>query len=194
MDVTDIVKSFISPLFTTTVLFIIGQLLNWVFLRKTFPHGGGADTKTGHFLRKYTKLILFIWLSLIATLLLTSDDPYRWISAVWMLLPVFSVPVMESGLLSATIPDRNLRVTILTILTTIPLLSFATGKKEAELIFKNEKFTTIDVETIKQVRPTDTTTYKFLGLAGDFVFGVSVDNKTTLMIPKDGLRDIVTHK
>lgn len=194
MNVTDIIKSFISPLFITAVLFIIGQLLNWVFLRKTLPYGGGADTRTGLFLRKYTKFILFFWLSLVATLLLVSDDPYRWISAVWMILPVLSVPVMESGLLSETILDRNLRATILTILTAIPLLSFATGKKEGEIVFKNEKFTTIDIETIKQVRSTDTTTYKFLGLAGDFIFGVSLDNKTTLIIPKEGLRDIVTHK
>lgn len=194
MDITDIVKSFISPLFTTAVFFIIAQLLNSVFLRKMLPYGGGADTKTGHFLRKHTNLFLFIWLTLVTTMLLTSDSPYRWTVAVGMILPTLSVPVMESGLLSETIIDRNLRASILAVLIAIPLLSFATGKQEAGLISKNMKFTTIDLGTINQVRPSDTTTYKFLGLTGGFVFGVSMDNKTTLMIPKDGLKDIVTHK
>jgi hypothetical protein len=192
IDVTDIVKSFIIPLLSSAIFFIVGQVLAWFFFQQRLPYGGGADSRPGIFLRKYSKLFAFIWLALIATLLIKSDEPYRWISSVMMIIPLMLIPAVESGLLAESFPDRNLRATILTTIILVPFLSFAQGKMSGELIYKNRKFKTLDKETIRQVRPNDTLDYKFLGLAGNYVFGLSPDNKTTLIMLRSELKEITT--
>lgn len=191
IDVIDIIKSFIIPLLSSAIYFIVGQILSWFFFRDRLPYGGGAHTKTGTFLRKYSKLIVFIWLTLVVALLAFSYSPYRWTQAVWMLMPVLVIPIMETGLMQDMFPDNNNRIVVLSMIVIIPLLSFAQGKIQAEQIFRNEKFKTIDKETIRQVSQSDSLTYKFLGVGGDYIFGITKDNKSTILIQKEELKNIV---
>jgi hypothetical protein len=87
VDVTDVIKSFVLPLLSSAVFFIAGQVIGWFFFQQRLEYGGGANTKAGLFLRKYSKLIAFIWLNLLVTFLILSDDPYKWIAGVWLRPP-----------------------------------------------------------------------------------------------------------
>jgi hypothetical protein len=189
IGLSDLVKSFVHPCLYFFAIALLSFILNEGILNLgiVFPYGGGRDTPTGRKLNsKWARsILLLLWLYMIF-MLYSHGDAIRWLFWAFTVAIVPILVLDNLGLWKNDFEDYKLRVHAIRILVFLPVLSFASGKYQGELIFKNlqYQYTTSDT-IIPNANSSKPDTLKFLGNAGDFFLLTDLTNTRIVFVKND---------
>jgi hypothetical protein len=191
IGLSDIVKSFVYPF----IYFFVIALLSFIVsegifhLNKVFPHGAGRNTSVGKKLNSNLGISIFLimWLATII-LLYYIGTANRWL--FWSFI-VGTVPMLfldRIGLWLNEFEDSKLRIHAIRIFVFLPILSFASGKYQSELIFKNfqYQYTTSDTILPFTLSPK-IDTLKFLGNPEQYIILTDLNNSKIIFLNKEKL-------
>ncbi len=195
IGISELIISFVYPFLSFFGFFLIGFLFNRLIIdrEQILPHGGGRDTSVGKFLNSKIVItfLVILWL-FIVIFLYKHDSTGRWI--IWAIL-VGIVPFLyldRSGFLIEAIENHKLRINIIQTLIYIPIFSFAAGKYNSELIYKNQEFKYTVVSNINsgEIYP-HIDTLKLLGRTENYLFLSDLANNTTLMLRSESVDSLI---
>lgn len=189
ISVSDILKSAAQPIalvFISSVVTLV--IVFYVFgFGKLYPIGGGRDTKLGKKLNSNIGQYLSI-LALAVFIFLTyylRKDPWRWTElGLFTALPI-SIFLFNKSFLLSEIPNIQLRYFVIQYVVYLPLLSFATGKKESELIYQNIRYKYTIASPSNQPKTIVTDTLKFIGATSQKIFFTDLKNTATIILNSD---------
>ena len=184
ISISDILKSAAQPIglvFISSVLSVL--FLYFIGLGKLYPVGGGEHTKIGKALNSKTGLYISVLLLII--LIVTTyfrKDPERWATMGYLTALPIAITIYNKAFFLNEIPNPQFRYFVILYFVYLPLLSFATGKKESEFIFKNirYKYSISHSPRLRNIIGTDT--LKFIGASSQKVFFTDKTNSTTFLI------------
>lgn len=191
ISLPDLIKSFVYPciyfLFIAVLSFIIGEGIFHV--NKVFPHGEGRNTAIGKKVNSIVgrSLSLILWLSLVITMY-TYGNVYRWY--YWSLI-VGIVPMLvldNLGFWLTEFTDNRIRIHAIRILVFLPIISFASGKYQSELIYKNIKYQYVTNDSIyPNYDSSKIDTLKYLGNTDKYFILANLKNSAIIFIRNDKL-------
>jgi hypothetical protein len=186
----DLIKSFVHPFFYFFIIALLSFIVTeGIFhLNKVFPHGKGRNTPLGKKLNSKwgISISLIIWLSTVI-LLYSADDVNRWLS--WAFI-VGIVPMLFLDRLGLWLNefDDKLRIHAIRIFVFIPILSFASGKYQSELIYKNIQYQYTTSEAIlPYMISSKIDTLKFLGNVEHYIILTNLKNSKIILVNNDKL-------
>ena len=209
IGLTELIKAFIYPFLSFGFSFIIGLLISEIGFRiddwwqsdpptsfkvkgslqqpEFMPSGGGRNTKIGKVLN--SKLALFILVILWGLLVLFV---YRWNSTQRWLIWAFTVSVVpyvfldRAGLFNSIFENNSIRQQVIRLIIYIPIFSFAAGKYESELVYKNIKYKYLIKEILLPKSDSlKNDTIKLIGSSEQYLFMTDLKNSTILLIRSD---------
>jgi hypothetical protein len=185
ISASDIMLSATQPILPTFVLALFNLLLFYYILNvdKIFPTGGGGNTKVGRAVNSNVgiRVSLVIWVVIIVTLYYFGRNPYRWQSWAYIVTFPFWVNLYDNPFFVSEIQDRKIRLILVQSIILLPLLSFATGKQDAELIYRNFQYRYCIKQNNTNTMPA-TDTLKFIGASSQRSFFSSLDNSSILIL------------
>lgn len=199
LDIADIIKSFIYPFISSVAFYFGGQIImtlffqNSLFWQKTFPYGG-AEQVTKPKTLKIIRIFLIVIAILNFTMLFLWQDTQKWIWIFFSISIFLGVFLNNRNFLDTIIQERNLRLNIVYTIVLIPCLSFGLAKKASYDVYDNSNKDTIVASIVtNQDKDTNSSTvkYKLLGITHEFVFTMSMDNKTITMLPRTDIKQII---
>lgn len=200
LDTAALIKSFIYP-FIVSVAFYFGGQIASVFLfhnsllwQKEFKYGPGSIEETAHPKRfkilRYFIVIFSILMIILAFFFIGNE---KWVFIFFMIATFAGIYLNNRNFLNTIIPERNFRLNFVFTIVLIPFMSFGFAKKKSLDIYDNSsKKTTFISITTSQSPPTfsQNDKYKLLGIASDFIFLMTMDNKSIIMLPKTDVKQI----
>jgi len=172
LSITDVVRLTAYPIISAFAAFIVGALISESTLGRSLPSGGGRNTPTGRFLRKFAPVLVCLYL--LGTLILFfSGNPMKW----YVLPVILGVPLAlvakERGLLIDLIPSDSYRSAFLFVLITLIPFAYGRGRIDAADIAEGRIFnyviSSIDEIAISANAPP-IERVRYLGHTGDFFF------------------------
>lgn len=191
IGLSDLIKSFVQPCLYFFVLVFFSFILNEGILKigLIFPYGGGRNTPTGKALNSgWVKSILtLLWLVGII-FFYSNGDTFRWLYWAFIVATVPIFVIDDLGLWVDEFIDSKWRVHAIRIIVFLPILSFASGKYQSELIYKNIHYqytTTVVLNQDSNSNKSDT--LKFLGYLGNYFFLTDLKNTKIIFLSNDEL-------
>ena len=184
---SDFLKLSIFPLLGSLFFFIIYAAISQISLVKSFPPGGGADTKLGRFGLKYWRIIEIILLIIIILFILFIQHPFKWYIVAFLLFCAL-IPLTHMNFFIHYIPNPKLRSFILLMLTLPFVYSFAYGRQEACLIKSGHAKQILDVpRSFFQFQWDEKNQVAYLGYTGEYFAFYELLTKSVILIkPKQG--------
>ena len=191
ISLNELIKSFVHPF----IYFFVIVALNFVItegvfqINKVFPHGEGRNTFLGKKLNsKWGILIsLIIWISIVIFLYF-NGNVNRWFT--WALL-LGIVPMLfldRYGLWLNEFENSNLRIHAIRIFVFLPILSFASGKYQSELIFRNIHYQYAAADTIlHSTNNASKDILKFIGSTEQYIIFTNLNNSIFTFVRNDKL-------
>lgn len=158
---------------------------------------GGAEEKVNPKRLKIIRYILSTLTIVFIVLAYIFGDSSKWIWILFIIATFIGIFLNNKGFLSTIIPDRNFRLNFVFTIILIPCLSFGLAKKKSIDIYDSNNGQTIIISiTTSQNQQTSSQNnkYKLLGIASDFIFLMTLDNKSIIMLPKTDIKQITMDK
>ena len=175
---SDVAKVAIIPVGSVFIFLLFGFFIGefGYVSRIRFPTGGGRNTSTGIFLRKYEGLFIFFYFLFLFFLIYTSL-PGKWIVLpIWgMFAPYF---ILKNTTFLSEINNDSVRSLIIAILVILPIFSFCQGKINADKILNNTEYM-----YIKGSKPDEQ--MKYVGYINQVTFLISMDNNHVRIVRLD---------
>lgn len=153
--------------------FLLGVLINQLYMTKVLPYGEGRDTPEGKFLHKWWRLLILIPLLASIYIFIESNEP-RFLLLI--LSVVFGVWIANRDFLAEYLSQHisiSGRFNIVFISIQMLFFAYPFGTSAAETIIKKKEETvTVEINDHK---------YTYIGKLGDSLF-VYTDMKETLQI------------
>lgn len=202
IGVTDLIKSFIYPFLTFGLSFFVGLITTELIFRidDWFPsnqtNNTNPDTNTTvrhNKLRQAVNskpglfIVTILWMFLVIFLYRYGQST-RWL--IWgMVVSVTPFLLLDkAGLFKNLFSNNSLRQFVIRILIYIPAFSFAAGKYESEMIYKNVKYKYITKAVIEPMSISFTIdTIKLIGIADQYLFMTDLNNSKILLIRSDNI-------
>lgn len=173
LGLADMVKPAALPLAPALLPFLVGLLMAHVGSTKgSLPPGGGRNTATGKFLRRYAGLLSALYV--VTVLVLMSLGLPRF----WQVLPfLIALPVALSlshfTTLFSQVSDPNARYVVLLALSIALPMSFGQGRLRAQAILTGERYDAVystveGFDVAPNAKPSER--LRFLGYAGEHLF------------------------
>lgn len=169
MSASEVLRSAAYPFLGVFVFFILGAGLN-LFLFKPLPEGGGRTTKVGVILNKHSHFYAIAAICTLVFINWLSSGRWAWDIlgfAVWITCTVL---ISRLELLHSLIPDDEIRALVGTFVVAMPVFSFTYGATAGEEILSGSDYREATI-------PSTIEKSKFLGIAGDYAFFLSLDNQ-----------------
>lgn len=182
-SISDVASKALLPVSVSLFFLLFGYIGG-----PSLPDGGGKETFLGKFLNKYQRLIFKICFMLAAVPILLSAL-YGLNYGIWLVLPVFIVPIIWSYLREFLWAQRW-SDSMLFLLILIPLQCFSNGKYDAAALIQNNnyKYTLIKDPINKALNSRKK--YKFVGKLGQSMFFLSLDNQTLKIFDLKNINDL----
>ncbi len=195
ISISNIIKSSIYPIVVTLVFVVIGIILGESIFRfdKYSPPDEGRETKIGKKLNSNIAITIFLvlWISALIFLYLFGTSE-RWIlwAFIFSSVPIFALDRIR--LWKNDFENHNLRMWTIRILIWFPTFSFAVGKYNCELVYRNidYKFTTTHNIEIFPRTNAKSDTIKLIGYTEKYIFFTDLENTKTYMIKPEKLEFI----
>lgn len=166
----DFAKLSLYPMIGSIMFLLIGVALTKLLTFKELPPGGGSGSIFGQFGLKYWRIIVALHLVLIVLIIIFVPVQSKWL-VIAFLISWLSVPLSHIEYFISTIPNPQIRATILFLLLLLGGFAFAQGKIEAELIKTKGARQIVDVDRSNlKLKSNDQNPVSYLGyMAGYFV-------------------------
>jgi len=183
LDLADIVKSIISPLFYSsfTAMFVIFIQYSRTF--DFFPYGGGNIEPANNRKKIIWSIIKLLYLFLILFLLLIFEDKWKGQFLPWIMAPGLYYVAVEFLLKKGIMEHNKYNFLAMYVLILLPIFSFVTGTINARKIYENK-----DYEYNTSIIPEKT--LKLLAKASDHYVFVSLDNKDRYFYAVDEIKEL----
>jgi len=185
ISASDIIKSATQPVIIVFLSSIVTLIFAHYILRidVVFPQGAGKSTSFGKKVNSDIGIFisLLIWATVVI-LLYYNSNPYRWTHWVYITAAPFWIFLFNRQFLINEISDSKIRMLTIQCLIYLPLFSFATGKHDSELIYKNLKYKYVKSISTNVTTITKTDTLKFIGASSQTLFLTDLKNETIFII------------
>jgi len=139
--------------------------------------------------QKWGKALSIIWIVSVFIIIVIVPEPYRWqIGAMAVGFTVF-INVPNVQYLERLIPHLVWRLVVMEVAVVVPFLSFGYGKKDAINILSGNEYKVVSTKVFKDgVKELGgQTSLKYIGVAGDNFFFISMDNSKTYIVKDSDL-------
>ncbi len=198
IDTSNIIKSAIVPFITFFLLFFISKFATEFFLNseKILPSGGGRNTEIGKKLNSSIgiKLNILIWGFLVFYLYFNNNINtwYPWAAITGIAPFIF---INRNDFFTELIPNRNFRKTIIWLIVNIPIFSFASGKYESQLIYKNIEYKySITTKKSQLESNNQIDTLKFISKTEKEIYYTDLNNSIIYILQIDKIDTISLHQ
>ena len=140
IGLSDIIKLTAYPIASTFLFIAIGAIAGeGASGANKLPPGGGANTRIGIFLRKFSRVLTFAYM-LGSAIFLIFGPIYK-----WLVLPaLFAMPVTfmvkERGLFRDQLRDESLRTVAIFLVAIMPPLAYGLGRVSADNIMSGRDY------------------------------------------------------
>lgn len=210
---SDLIKSFVYPFLTFGTLFFVSIVSTEVMFRIDdwfpskssntttsqggfMPSGGGRNTPIGKTLNSKPGLFILVVLwAVVVVLLYKHGQTIRWLiwGTVISLVPYLFLD--RVGFLNSIFSNNSIRQFVIRILIYIPAFSFAAGKYESELIYRNIKYKYIIKATPVPMSNSFTIdTIKLIGISDKYFFTTDLTNSNILLMRSDNFDTLRLHQ
>jgi hypothetical protein len=202
LDIADIIKSFIYPFISSVAFYFGGQIIislifqNSLLWQKEFKYGGAEEAIKPKRLKVIRYIIAGLTIVLLVLIFRYGGDE-RWIWSFFIIATYIGVALNNKGFLSEFIPERNLRLNFVFTIVLIPCMSFGFAKEKAHAIYDNhnKEATIVFIAVSQNQEPAySNNKYKLLGVASDYIFIMTLDNKSIIMLPRIEVKQITIDK
>jgi hypothetical protein len=197
ISIADLAGLAIYPAITTGLFLLLSTGLNqFSIIEKYLPKGDGRYAPMGIFLNKHKKIIvLLFWIPAILVYFYANEYS-KWIVLPYMI--VMPLPIIQySNTINKILPISNVSYYLLLIIILIPLMAYAKGKMKALDILLDYNYKYIfssEIESTLTSRININQKLKYIGKAGQYIFLMSEDNSSTLILNSNNFRIIKLRK
>jgi hypothetical protein len=191
IGLSELIKSVVHPCVYFIGIFLLSTIISEGILRlnKVLPHGGGRHTPVGEKLNSNwgISIHLVLWLSIVI-FLYSYGNVNRWLP--WAIIAGIAPMIFldRIGLWSNDFDDSKLRIHAIRIFVFLPILSFASGKYQSELIYQNIQYQYITSDTIVPYWNSSTVdTLKYLGNVDQYILLTDFNNSKIVFVRNDKL-------
>ena len=169
--VADIIKLAIKNLLVSVSLFFIGYIAQQTLFGRYLQPGGGANTSVGRAIRGYWHLFLSFDILIIISIYTFVNTPNKWFYIAFCVGVPGGMFLGHIDYFQRILPNIMTRINVLTILTAIPLLSYAWGNTTGYKIYSgNGKYTISEKESVFKNFSLNHDALFYIGMMGDHLF------------------------
>lgn len=176
LSLADVLKYTAFPIAISVVSVAIGAAIGRYIGKSFAPLGGAKNTRIGHFISNFVNKIAPLPMILYGfgtVLLLLFGPSYKWLLVYFLIAVPIVISLAKSGFLASLTNHDGNRYVIITLLVSLPGLSFNQGLTRATAVLEGKYYFYVTSQ-IEGINVSDNTPpnqrLRFLGHAGDFLF------------------------
>jgi hypothetical protein len=182
-SISDVAARAVLPVAAAVVPVVVGASFAEITpLEQILPAGGGRDSHTGVFLRKWARLLFGLCVITGLAVLSTLHSPLRWVSASLFFIPVAFV-VERQPLLADLIPEGRARRVLTMLGISAVFVSIGAGEKNADEILRGDSERVVDESSVGvPLKATQAHPVEYIGYVGGSYFLYETQTRSVVII------------
>ena len=185
LGLPDVIKLTAYPIASAFIFAIVGAVMGeFTVGEKTLLHGGGRNKLVGVFLNKHKSKVVGLYVFGTVSLYIFGPESKWQVLPLLAAIPIY-VAAKDAGLFEELKLPVGTRSIVIYMLSILPFWAYGHGRLDASDISHGFKYKYL-AESLPGLQIEDPTKeqnrYKYLGHAGGFIFLLSPDNKTVVIV------------